>query len=331
MKGEIKQICVLVDDVQKAMKEYWEKFGIGPWDIRHFTPDTARDLYVYGEAVTEGFDFICAVCWEGDIEYELIQPVKGKNIYWDYLKQYGSGLHHIKIVIPDDDELKSYVEELEAKGLKVMQTAWIDHDVHYYLDTQEELGMIVELGNGGKIGPAPEVYPSKDAIRPVKHEQNLKQVAIVVDDAEKYMKNYAYYLGIDGWDVRHFTPKKVKSLKVGGKEVEEDFDFICAVKWAGDMEIEIIQPVKGPNIYWKFLEEHGPGFHHIKDVFPDEEIEKECKRLEEYGAKVMQTGWIDGDSHYYMSTQDILDMIVEFGNGGKIGPPDYVFQALKQD
>ena len=54
MKGKIKQICVLVDDVQKAMKEYWEKFGIGPWDIRHFTPDTVHDLYVCGEAVTEG-------------------------------------------------------------------------------------------------------------------------------------------------------------------------------------------------------------------------------------------------------------------------------------
>ena len=47
------------------------------------------------------------------------------------------------------------------------------------------------------------------------------------------MKNYAYYLGIDGWDVRHFTPDKVKSLKVGGHEVKEEFDFICAVKWAG--------------------------------------------------------------------------------------------------
>ena len=49
MKGKIKQICVLViNDVQKAMKEYW-KFGIGPWDIRHFTPDTVHDLYVRGE------------------------------------------------------------------------------------------------------------------------------------------------------------------------------------------------------------------------------------------------------------------------------------------
>ena len=39
MKGKIKQICVLVDDVQKAMKEYWEKFGIGHGisDILHRT------------------------------------------------------------------------------------------------------------------------------------------------------------------------------------------------------------------------------------------------------------------------------------------------------
>ena len=63
------------------------------------------------------------------------------------------------MVIRDDDELKAYVEELEAKGMKVMQTGWIDNDVHYYVDSQEQLGFTMELGNGGKIGPAPEVYP----------------------------------------------------------------------------------------------------------------------------------------------------------------------------
>jgi hypothetical protein len=44
----------------------------------------------------------------------------------------------------------------------------------------------------------------------------------------------------------------------------------------------------------------------------------------------MQTGWIDGDSHYYMSTQGLLDMIVEFGNGGEIDAPDYVYSSQKQ-
>lgn len=330
MKGAIKQICILVEDLDTAMKNYWEKFGIGPWDIRHFTPETVRNFYVHNEHIEEGFEFICAVTWEGDVEYELIQPIKGPNIYWDYLEKYGSGLHHFKIVIPNDDELKAYVRELEEKGLEVIQTGWIDNDVHYYVNSHAQLGLTLELGNGGKIGEASEVYPAKDAERPVTHTQNLKQVAIVVDDVEKYMKNYAYYLDIDGWDVRHFTPEKLRDFKVKDVHLTEEFDFVCAVKWVGDMEIEIIQPVKGDNIYWDFLKKHGPGFHHIKDVFPDEQIVEECRRLSGYDVQVMQTGWIDGDSHYYMSTQELLHMIVEFGNGGKIDAPDYVYYAEKE-
>ena len=79
MKGEIKQICILVEDVHKAMENYWELLGIGPWDVRHFTPETCRDFYVNKEHITEGFDFICAVCWHKDMELELIQPIEGPN------------------------------------------------------------------------------------------------------------------------------------------------------------------------------------------------------------------------------------------------------------
>lgn len=329
MKGAIKQICILVEDVQKAMENYWNMFGIGPWDVRHFTPETVRDFYIGKEHLTEGFDFICAVCWEGDIEYELIQPIEGPVIYWDHLKKFGSSLHHFKIVIPDNDELAAFVKELEEKGMPVTQTGWCDDDVHYYVDSYDKLGLTLELGNGGAIGPAPEVYPSRDAVRPVAHKQNIRQLALVVDDVEKYMENFAYYLGIDDWDVRHFTPEKVRSFQVDGKPVEEDFDFICAVKWVGNMELELIQPVKGPNIYWGFLENHGVGFHHLKDVFPDDEIKAECDRLAQYGIHVTQTGWIDGDSHYYLNTEDALKMTLELGNGGEIDAPDYVFHSKK--
>ena len=60
------------------------------------------------------------------IEYELIQPIKGPNIYWDHLNRFGSGMHHFKIVIRDDEELAAYVKELEAKGLIRQYTVVLD-------------------------------------------------------------------------------------------------------------------------------------------------------------------------------------------------------------
>lgn len=158
MTRKYKQVALVVRDVDKAMKHYWEVLGIGPWDVRHFTPQTARDFYVDGKPVTEDFDFICAVCWEGEVEMELIQPVKGPNIYWRHLEAHGEGLHHIKEIVADAD-IPAVLKEFEARGMKVLQTAWIDGDVHYYLDTEAELGMVYEIGNGGPIGPPARRYP----------------------------------------------------------------------------------------------------------------------------------------------------------------------------
>jgi len=43
--------------------------------------------------------------------------------------------------------------------MPIIQTGWIDGDVHYYFDSKETLGYIYELGNGGPISPATTSYP----------------------------------------------------------------------------------------------------------------------------------------------------------------------------
>jgi len=154
-----RQIAVVVRDVDAAMKQYWELLGIGPWDVRHFTPDRVREFQVDGQAVTEDFDFICAVTWVGDLEFEMIQPIKGPNIYWRFLDEHGEGLHHIKDVMPDS-EIPAALEHFRGAGVPVMQTGWIDGDVHYYLDTAHLLGLVYEIGNGGPIGPPDRRYPA---------------------------------------------------------------------------------------------------------------------------------------------------------------------------
>ena len=40
---------------------------------------------------------------------------------------------------------------------------------------------------------------------------------------------------------------------------------MIAATFIGGIEFEIIQPIHGVNPYSKFLEERGPGIHHIKE------------------------------------------------------------------
>lgn len=158
MSRAVKQIAVVVKDVQKAMEHYWNILGIGPWDVRHFCNDNVRNFHFHGRTVTEKFEFICAVAWEGDMEFELIQPIKGPNIYWQFLDEKGEGLHHIKEVVPDE-RIPQVLQEFKDRGSEVLQTGWIDNDVHYYLDTEELLGFVYEIGNGGRIGEPDRRYP----------------------------------------------------------------------------------------------------------------------------------------------------------------------------
>jgi methylmalonyl-CoA/ethylmalonyl-CoA epimerase len=159
MPRVVKQIAVVVKDVEQAMKHYWTVLGIGPWDVRHFRNDRVRAFEVHGQPVTEAFEFICAVAWHGDLEYELIQPVKGPNIYWQFLEEKGEGLHHYKEIVAAA-RIPEVLADFKAKGIEVLQTGWIDNDVHYYLDTEALLGFVYEIGNGGEIGAPDRRFPA---------------------------------------------------------------------------------------------------------------------------------------------------------------------------
>jgi hypothetical protein len=40
----------------------------------------------------------------GNLQWELIQPLEGPNIFTDFLKEHGPGLHHIRFYEPDFDQ-----------------------------------------------------------------------------------------------------------------------------------------------------------------------------------------------------------------------------------
>ncbi|UCG93808.1 MAG: VOC family protein [Candidatus Aerophobus sp.] len=154
----IVQICAVVRDIQKSMEEYWKILGIGPWNVHTFSPETIREFTLHGKPVKDSFKFIIATTWIGDVQFELIQPVKGPTIYESFLKEKGEGFHHIKEKV-DDDAIKETLKKFKEKGIEVIQSGKFDEDVFYYLNTEPTLGIIYEIGNCGKVRTPERRYP----------------------------------------------------------------------------------------------------------------------------------------------------------------------------
>jgi Glyoxalase/Bleomycin resistance protein/Dioxygenase superfamily len=154
-EGDIIQVAHVVYDIDKTMKYYWENFGLGPWDVYTFNPLTVRDSMVRGRP--SDFTYLIAVTWRGDVQFELMQPVTGRSIYDECLEKKGEGLHHIKIYYPD---CQKALKQFKDKGIEVIQSGKIDKDEFYYLDTEDSLGYVIEIGNNGKIRKPERRYPA---------------------------------------------------------------------------------------------------------------------------------------------------------------------------
>ncbi len=154
-EGAIVQIAHVVRNMDRAMNDYWNGFGLGPWDIYTFAPPAVRDSMVRDKPSSH--KYLLALTWRGDMQLELIQPLQGRSIYDEYLEKRGEGLHHVKFFYSDCGAALSRFRE---KGISVIQSGKFDEDEFYYLDTEKSLGFIVEIGNNGKIRGPERRFPA---------------------------------------------------------------------------------------------------------------------------------------------------------------------------
>ncbi|MEM3421407.1 MAG: VOC family protein [Candidatus Hadarchaeum sp.] len=155
--GKISQIGIVTKNVDNAVKRYWETLGIGPWKIHRYEPPNLRDTKLRG--VPAKYSMKIALAKVGSIELELIEPLKGPNLYEEFLAKRGEGFHHIAKYQKGD--LKKELDAFEAMGIKVLMSGKCKGVEFYYLDTEPILGIIYELvriGKGGVIPPV-AVYP----------------------------------------------------------------------------------------------------------------------------------------------------------------------------
>jgi Glyoxalase/Bleomycin resistance protein/Dioxygenase superfamily len=127
------------------------------------------------------------------------------------------------------------------------------------------------------------------------------QVAWVTPDLNATETALTGLLGVKKWirlpDV-HFAPETCSYL---GKPA--DFVASISLSYLGDMQLELIEPVRGPNIYSDFLRDNGSGLHHIcVEADSLENFDATLRSAAEHGAVVAQQGVMPGGLRFaYLS------------------------------
>ena len=149
-KGSITQLGIVVRDIDEKIENYRQILDMGPWEVFTFSPETGvRNFHWKGEEVDD-FEFKIALANYGGIQFELIQPVRNVPIYENFLEEKGEGIHHVKQMVPKADKEET-IEEFKRKELEVVCGGGMDQDYFTYFDTEDELGIIWEIGNSGEI------------------------------------------------------------------------------------------------------------------------------------------------------------------------------------
>lgn len=127
--------------------------------------------------------------------------------------------------------------------------------------------------------------------------QSPTQIAWVTADLDATETTLTGLLGAKKWvripDV-HFAPD---SCTYRGKPA--DFVASISLSYLGDMQLELITPVRGENIYSDFLRDHGPGLHHICiEAETLELFDAAILEASHHGAEVVQQGLMPGGIHF---------------------------------
>ena len=117
----------------------------------------------------------------------------------------------------------------------------------------------------------------------------LTQVGVVVKDVNKVVERLSS-LGIGPFEPKNLPPDRNEWFR--GKPMDADFNIQAAR--IGNVELELIQPLKGESPHKEFLETKGEGIQHV--MFAVDDFEKELDRLTKQGVEVLLRAKFPGTS-----------------------------------
>ena len=123
----------------------------------------------------------------------------------------------------------------------------------------------------------------------------ITQVAWVTDDLEATERLLTEQFGTGPWTRIPDVAFGAETTTLRGQPVE--FVAHISLGYAGDLQLELIQPVSGRTVHAEFLEAHGPGLHHV--CFEVEDVTASCEAAKAAGIPVLMRGsMMDGEIEF---------------------------------
>ncbi len=145
--------------------------------------------------------------------------------------------------------------------------------------------------------------------------KEINQVATVVSDLDEAVKKVSNTLALGSWEVTTFGPPNHFDTQVRGNPVF--YSHKNATACMGPVQFEIIAPLEGPSIYKEFLKEGKDGMlHHVARFYNSwDDVNREIRRFEKQGIKVIQTGKFGTkekhEQYFYFDTAPKMGFIYE--------------------
>jgi methylmalonyl-CoA/ethylmalonyl-CoA epimerase len=138
------QVCVVVENLDEAMKRYSDLLGIGPFVI--YTVDSQELPGITREGLPTNYKVRVGMAKMGCGILELLENLRGQTIWKDFYDRHGEGVHHIGLLVED---FAGALSAFKDRGFKVTVDGPIAGKNRTgrftYMNTEKQMGTTLEI------------------------------------------------------------------------------------------------------------------------------------------------------------------------------------------